>query len=104
MSKQWADRTTGRMEVERKVAESLGKPVHEVAEVLQAALNVVAEELVSGRRVEFRRFGRWDVEERKARRAYNPRTGETFDVPARRVVKFAPGRQLARAVPQEEVA
>lgn len=100
MSSKWSDRTTGRIDVERKVAESLGKPVEEVAEVMRAMLNTVAEELVSGRRVEFRRFGRWDVVERAPRRARNPRTNESVEVPARRVVTWTPGRQLADMVPQ----
>ena len=100
----WADRTTGRLDLERMVAERLGKTQEETAAVVRTLFNVMAEELVASRRIEIRRFGSFIAQERKARRAWNPRTGKVFDVPAKRVVKFAPGRQLAEAVIDDEEA
>lgn len=100
----WADRTTGRLDLERMVAERLGKTHEETAAVVRTLFNVMAEELVAGRRLEIRRFGSLRVQERKARRAYDPRTGGTMAVPAKRVVKFSAGRQLAEAVIGDEEA
>lgn len=39
-------------------------------------------------------FGTFAVENRKARQGRNPRTGETITIPASKVVKFRPGKQL----------
>ena len=47
-----------------------------------------------GHRIEFRDFGVFEVHERQARLAQNPRTLEKVDVPPKRVVKFKPGRVM----------
>lgn len=39
-------------------------------------------------------FGAFTIQERKPRRGRNMRTGETISVPAKRVVKFVPGKSL----------
>lgn len=61
-------------------------------EIVQQFLDEIATELGKGNRLEFRDFGVFEVKERAARTAQNPRTLEKVQVPARRTVKFKMGR------------
>jgi hypothetical protein len=51
--------------------------------------------------LEFREFGVFEVRERAARRAQNPRTLEKVYVPAKRVVKFKVGRLMRERICDE---
>jgi DNA-binding protein HU-beta len=42
-------------------------------------------------------FGTFQVVKRAARSGRNPRTGEPLKIPAKKVVKFAPGKKLEDA-------
>ena len=82
--------------------------IQEVAEVLpskQAAgeavdcvLRTIREALGRGERVSVSGFGSFRTEQRAARKARNPRTGEEIEVQARRVPRFVPGEALKQAV------
>lgn len=65
---------------------------------VEQAVDVIFEEISAalerGDRVELRGFGAFSVREREARRGRNPRTGETVDVPAKRVPFFKAGKEL----------
>ena len=61
-------------------------------EIVQQFLDEITTELGKGNRLEFRDFGVFEVKERAARTAQNPRTLEKVQVPARRKVKFKMGR------------
>jgi nucleoid DNA-binding protein len=50
--------------------------------------------LASGKVIEFRGFGTFEIKERKAYKARNPKTGEPLIAPARRRVLFHPGQEL----------
>ena len=47
-----------------------------------------------GETLSFVGFGKFTVDERKARTCRHPKTGETINVPAKRVVKFRPAKNL----------
>lgn len=59
--------------------------------VLQAFLDEIVEQLGQGNRIEFRDFGIFEVRQRAARTAQNPKTLQPVPVPARKSVKFKPG-------------
>jgi len=59
-----------------------------VRAVVQEFLDEIASELVKNNRLEFRDFGVFEVRERAARTAQNPKTLEKTHVPAKRAVKF----------------
>ena len=61
-------------------------------EIVQQFLDEIATELAKNNRLEFRDFGVFEVKERAARTAQNPKTFEKVQVPARRKVKFKMGR------------
>ena len=90
--------TTTKKELVNRIADNTGHTKVVVKEVLQAFLDEIILELSLGNRLEFREFGVFEVKERKARRAQNPRTLEKVDVPAKRVVKFKVGRMMRQRV------
>jgi urease beta subunit len=59
---------------------------------------------VEERRIELRNFGVFEVKQRAARKARNPRTGQRVDVPQKFVVTFKPGKQMEERVRQLEEA
>ncbi|MGP1514929.1 MAG: HU family DNA-binding protein [Bacteroidales bacterium] len=54
--------------------------------------------LIKGERVTLMGFGTLSVQEKPARTARNPRTGETIKVKAKKVVKFKAGKELSENV------
>ncbi len=93
--------TTTKKELVGRIAERTGQTKVVVKEILQAFLDEIISELALGNRLEFREFGVFEVKERSARRAQNPRTLEKVDVPAKRVVKFKVGRDMRAKVCDE---
>jgi integration host factor subunit beta len=65
-----------------------------VKDTVREFLELIVEKLASGDRIEFREFGVFEVRERAPRTAQNPKTLERVYVPAKRSIKFKPGRAL----------
>ena len=63
-------------------------------EIVQQFLDEITSELAKNNRLEFRDFGVFEVKERVARTAQNPKTLEKVQVPAKRGVKFKMGRNM----------
>ncbi len=93
--------TTTKKELVNRISDSTGHTKVVVKDVLQAFLDEIIRELALGNRLEFREFGVFEVKERRARRAQNPRTLEKVEVPAKRVVKFKVGRMMRQRVCDE---
>lgn len=91
-------RTITKKELVNRIAEDTGQTKVVVKEILQLFLDEVIDELSHGNRLEFREFGVFEVRERAARKAQNPRTLEKVTVPAKRVVKFKVGRTMRERV------
>ncbi len=64
--------------------------------VIQSFLNGIIAELSRGNRLEFRGFGVFEIRNRSARIAQNPKTLEKVQVPAKRIVKFKMGRLMTQ--------
>lgn len=93
--------TTTKKELVNRIADKTGHTKVVVKDILQSFLDEIIAELTLGNRIEFREFGVFEVKERRARRAQNPRTLEKVDVPAKRVVKFKLGRLMRQRVCDE---
>lgn len=65
---------------------------------LKALIDVVAEELKKGEKVQLVGFGTFEVIERAAREGRNPLTGESLHIEASKAPKFKPGKALKDAV------
>jgi integration host factor subunit beta len=50
--------------------------------------------LANGERIEIRGFGTFSKHQRAPRLARNPKTGEAFNLPAKTVVHFKPGKAM----------
>lgn len=96
--------TITKKELVNRIAEQTGQTKVIVKDILQRFLDEVIEELSSGNRLEFREFGVFEVRERAARLAQNPRTLEKVKVPSKRVVKFKVGRMMRERICDERPA
>ncbi|MEX0935705.1 MAG: HU family DNA-binding protein [Gemmatimonadota bacterium] len=86
-----------------EVAEAIGPGVtkKDCALIVDGFLNAVKKALMNGENIEIRGFGTFKVRRRKARKARNPRTGESVRVPERYVPVFKPSKQLRGRVSAE---
>ena len=73
-----------------------GLRTEEVEQVVDIFFEEIAERLADGGRVELRGFGAFSTREREARTGRNPRTGDSVEVPAKRVPYFKPGKDMRR--------
>ena len=80
------------------VAQKSGLSKVDSKKALDAVLESIGEELKNDGKVVLVGFGTFSVNERSARKGINPRTKEPIDIPAKKVVKFKAGTELATNV------
>jgi integration host factor subunit beta len=85
-------------DIAKKISEQSGIPHLLALEALQMVFDGIRETLLEEGRIELRNFGISEVKRRRARKARNPRTGESVSVPERTVVTFKPGREMQERV------
>ena len=68
------------------------------AMALDAYVDAVTKELKKGGKIGLVGFGTFSVSKRKAREGRNPQTGKAIKIPAKKVVKFKAGKELADKV------
>jgi len=68
------------------------------SKALDAYVGAVTKELKKGGKVGLVGFGTFSVSKRKAREGRNPQTGKAIKIPAKKVVKFKAGKELANKV------
>lgn len=73
-------------------------PKAKAEEAVTAVFESIAEALKDGDRAQFVGFGTFSVSKRESRTARNPKTGEAIQVPAKNVVKFKVGSELADSI------
>jgi integration host factor subunit beta len=91
-------------EIVKQISDDLGLTQLKTKEIVQKTFQAIIETLISERRIELRNFGVFEVKQRKARKARNPRTGAKVDVPPKFVVTFKPGKEMEERVRQLEEA
>ncbi|MCK9617912.1 MAG: HU family DNA-binding protein [Lentimicrobiaceae bacterium] len=65
---------------------------------LENVFTVITQILKSGESVTMKGFGTFKVINRPARQGRNPRSGKSMIVPAKKVIKFKAGNELAKGV------
>ena len=65
--------------------------------MLNELLEVIQQTIASGNDVQLVGFGTFSVTERAGREGRNPATGVTMTIPAKKVVKFKPGKAVSDA-------
>lgn len=93
-----AQKTVTKKEIVATIAGKVGMPINSIHEVVQHWMDQLTSELSAGNRVELREFGVFEVRQRKARIARNPKTGDAVQVPARAAVTFKPGKVMKEQV------
>ena len=82
-----------------RISNETGLVQQQVLDVVQKTLDYISEAVASGRKVELRNFGVFEVKIRKARVGRNPNAPETdVPIPQRAVVKFKPGKDMREEV------
>ncbi|MFN3517141.1 MAG: integration host factor subunit beta [Novosphingobium sp.] len=74
--------------------ENPGLRMEEVEKIVATFFDEISAKLASGGRVELRGFGAFSTRQRDPRKGRNPRTGETVDVPGKKVPYFKPGKEM----------
>ena len=80
------------------VKEKTGLTGKDAEAAVKAVFDSVSEALAKGDKVQLIGFGTFEVRERAAKEARNPRTGETIKVDATKVAAFQAGQALKSAV------
>ena len=82
-----------------RISRATGLVQEDVLAVLQKTLDYIIESLAKGENIEFRNFGVFEVQARKARIGRNPHNPTVpVKIPARKVVKFKMGRIMKARV------
>ena len=70
----------------------------QTATMLDGLVDIVQKTLTDGNDVQLIGFGTFSVTDRAGREGRNPATGKPLTIPAKKVVKFKPGKTLADSV------
>jgi len=76
------------------VAKESGLTHKEATEAIDSLTDAIKKSLKKGDRVSLVGFGSWEVKKRAQRNGVNPQTGAKIKIPARKVPKFNPGKEL----------
>ena len=80
------------------LVEKAGLNKRDAEKALNAFTDVVTDTLIEGDKVQLVGFGSFEVKDRAARTARNPRTGDELTVPASKAPIFKAGKALKEAV------
>src|SRR6516162_851837 len=92
--------TVTKKEIVKQISDHIGLTQLKTKEIVQLTFDAIVETLLEAGRIELRNFGVFEVKQRKARKARNPRTGDRVDVPPKNVVTFKPGKEMEERVRQ----
>lgn len=70
----------------------------EAEKFVDSVLETISEELVSGNEVGLVGFGTFRIQDRKARKGRNPKTGEEMEIPSVKSPAFRAGKSLKESV------
>lgn len=82
-----------------KIAEKMeGLSKKQVEVIVETVFDSIKDALAKGGKVEIRGFGNFRLRNRNARKARNPKTGESVSVPPKKVPFFKVGKELREMV------
>jgi DNA-binding protein HU-beta len=83
-------------ELAEQIAGKTGLATSQARQVVEAAIEIVSNELAAGGEVALAGFGKFSVSHRAARQGRNPSTGETIQIAASKAAKFSAASQLKK--------
>lgn len=87
-----------RADLVASIADDTGLSKGQVSGALDSLVDNLQKALSGGDKVTLVGFGTFGVSERAARTGRNPQTGAPIQIPARKAVKFTPGKSLKDAI------
>ena len=81
-----------------EVAKAVEVPKKDAERIVKTVFDSVTQALHRGEKIELRGFGSFRLRERKARIGRNPKTGETVEVPSKKVPYFKAGKELKELI------
>lgn len=81
-----------------RIASDAGITKQQAQDALNSFIDATTKDLKKGEKVTLVGFGTFSVSKRSARKGRNPQTGKEINIPAKKVVKFKPGKELADKV------
>ncbi len=81
-----------------QVADRAGVPKKQARQVIDSALDLIAEQLSQGNRVVLTGFGTFEVRNRQARQGVNPQTKEAMEIGATQTPGFSASNSLKSMV------
>ncbi len=85
-------------ELVEEVSGEVGLSKRDTQKVIDAIIGTIGDTLAAGEKVSLVGFGTFGVIQRKARVGRNPQTGATIQIPAKKVPKFVPGKNLKERI------
>jgi len=85
-------------ELVERVADKIQLTKKQTEAVVNILLACITEALSAGDKVELRGFGSFRIRKRNPREGRNPKTGDTVQIPAKRVPFFKAGKELREMV------
>jgi integration host factor beta subunit len=71
--------------------------------VVDTVFDSIKKALMQGEKIEIRGFGNFRLKTRNPRKARNPKTGESVEVPGKKVLYFKVGKALKEALNQQGI-
>ncbi len=94
-----------RSDLVEALAQQFSQLPHRDAEAaVKAILDALGDAMVRGHRIEIRGFGSFSINHRPPRLGRNPRSGQSVQIPEKRVPHFKPGKALREAVDERTEA
>ncbi len=91
-------KTLTKADLGEEVARVLECSRREAAPIVETVFESVAKALREGQRVEIRKFGSFATRERRGRIGRNPKSGETVQVPPKKILFFRPSKELLEII------
>ncbi|MGI8883469.1 MAG: integration host factor subunit beta [Pyrinomonadaceae bacterium] len=81
-----------------RVAKEADMTKKDAEQLVEIIFDSIIASLNKGEKIELRGFGSFRVRQRNARKGRNPKTGDSVDIPAKRVAYFKPGKELKELI------
>lgn len=81
-----------------QIADATRLPKNEVEVILNKSMELIQKAVQSGDDVTLSGFGTFSKTKRKARKGYNPHTGQEMKIPAMTLPKFKAGKDFRKAL------
>ncbi|MBI3091305.1 MAG: integration host factor subunit beta [Candidatus Tectomicrobia bacterium] len=85
-------------ELVEQVAQNINLTKKQTETIINTLFKSITEALRDGDKVELRGFGSFRIRQRDPREGRNPKTGETVQIPAKKVPFFKAGKELREMV------